>query len=272
MGVFITFGPKCKSRMIIFTHIPKTAGTSFKTLLRANYGISCVEANKVKRLVFTDQHLRFASKVFFRIRAVVGHNLINPTDYLNKEGMQFMTFLRQPLDRCISHYQDRVIRTGMNLSFEQWIGLEENQNLMVRYIAGSDHLDRAKKILTDRFYFVGLTERFDESLKMLNSLLERPLALIYRTRIRSESNHIREQILKDEGSMDLAKRYNELDQQLYDYVLSEIYLPRLAQLSPGFTEIRVNADNLTWKQRLCHTSGVKYNKMVYRPLVKIMKK
>jgi hypothetical protein len=259
-------------QVIIFTHIPKTAGTSFKTLLRANYGIHCVEANKVKRPLFTDQDLRFASKVFFGIRAVVGHNLANPTEHLSREGMVFVTFLRQPLDRCLSHYQDRVVRTGLKMNFEQWIGMEENQNIMVRFIAGSPNLARAKRVLKEQFQFVGFTERFEESLKMLNALLERPLELGYNFKIRSASNQIREQILEDEKCLELARRHNRLDQQLYDYALSEIFLPRLSQLATEIDRTRVQSDKFTWKQRLNHTSAVKYNKMIYRPLVKILKK
>ena len=258
--------------MIAFIHIPKTAGTSFKSLLRANFGICCVESNKVKRSVYTDRDLQFARKVFYRIDAVVGHNLKNPVDHLHEEGMKFLTFLRKPVDRCISHYQDRVIRNGLTMPFEEWISLEDNQNLMVRFIAGSHDLQRAKEILAEQFLFVGFTERFEESLKLLNSLLDKPLTLCYRTSIKSRSNHVREEIIHHQKSMELVVRYNELDQQLYDFAFSEIYLPLLNRHTQGSEQFPVISDRFTRKQRRTFHSSIRYNKLIYRPLVKILKK
>ena len=258
--------------MIAFIHIPKTAGTSFKSLLRANFGISCVESNKVKRSIYTDQDLQFARKVFFRIGAVVGHNLKNPVDHLHEKGMLFLTFLRQPVDRCISHYQDRVIRNGLTMTFEEWIGLEENQNLMVRFIAGSHDLQRAMEILAEQFLFVGFTERFEESLKLLNSLLDKPLTLSYRTSIKSRSNHVREEIINNQKSMELAVMYNELDQQLYDFAFNEIYLPLLSRQAKGIDQFPVISDRFNRKQRRLYHSSIRYNKLIYRSLVKVLNK
>jgi len=258
--------------VIAFLHIPKTAGTSFKSLLRANFGIRCVESNKVKRSIYTDRDLKFARKVFIRIGAVVGHNLKNPVDHLHGQEITLLTFLRQPVDRCISHYQDRVIRNGLTMTFEEWISLEDNQNLMVRLIAGSQDLQRAKEILAGQFLFIGFTERFEESLKLLNSLLDKPLDLSYRTSIRSRSNHVREEIIKNQRSMELAVRHNELDQQLYDFAFSELYLPLLSRHSQGIEKVTVISDRFTRKQRLLFHSSIRYNKMIYRPLVKILDK
>ena len=46
--LFPIFGLLIEPLMILFLHIEKTAGTSFKTLLRANFGIGVVESNKIK--------------------------------------------------------------------------------------------------------------------------------------------------------------------------------------------------------------------------------
>jgi hypothetical protein len=186
--------------------------------------------------------------------------------------MDLITFLRQPVDRFISHYQDRVIRNGLQLTFEEWAGLAENQNLMVRSVAGSDDLEQAKKLLKEQFLFVGFTERFEESLKILNLLLKEPLALAYRTSVRSRSNRVRDEIHKDEQRMELARRCNELDQKLYDYALSQLYLPTLRKLAPGIADTRVSADNFTMRQRLMYTASVKYNNWIYRPLIKLLRR
>jgi hypothetical protein len=70
--------------------------------------------------------------------------------------------------------------------------------------------------------------------------------------------------------MELARRCNELDQQLYDYALSELYLPALHQWADRIADTRVYADQFTRKQRLLYATSVRYNNFIYRPLIKIL--
>lgn len=257
--------------MIYFKHIEKTAGTSFKTLLRSNYGVFVVEANKVKKEVFNQEDFEFASQVFFKIKAISGHNLPPPTE-LNIKDQIPVTFLRNPVARCVSHYQDRVLRNSLTLNFEEWIGMPENQNFMVQAISGSNDLSKAKSILKNDYFFVGITERFEESIRLLKNQFDEPLKLYYNRRITASSNEIKNKILADESSLALLNKYNALDLELYNYAMEEIYLPCLARYQDKIDTIEVNSNNFHFRQKVKHKSSVAYNKYIYRPLIKIFRK
>ena len=131
--------------MIIFTHIPKTAGTTLKYILRKNFGTHHIDSAKVKKPVYSAEDLKFARKIFRHPKAISGHNLVDPATNINEQGAQLITVLRDPLTRCASHYQDEVLRGKLKLSFEDWIADEQHQNLSVKIIAGSDDLYESKK-------------------------------------------------------------------------------------------------------------------------------
>lgn len=56
---------------------------------------------------------------------------------------------------------------------------ESYTNLQIRHIAGAPDLEKAKEILKNQFFFVGLLERFDESMRILQKLFPYPLRLQY---------------------------------------------------------------------------------------------
>ena len=54
---------------------------------------------------FRDEDYRFMRKVFFfGLRSIAGHSLIHPTANLSAP-IQYFTFLREPLGRCLSQYE-----------------------------------------------------------------------------------------------------------------------------------------------------------------------
>src|SRR3954465_11852818 len=104
--------------VIVFLHIPKTAGTTFRFILENTLGVSNCHSNQTKREVFRQADVDFARKLFPRLRAIAGHNLVDPLQ-LSIPGAFYMTFLRDPVMRVISNYQDGVLRGGKQETFEQ---------------------------------------------------------------------------------------------------------------------------------------------------------
>lgn len=256
--------------MIIFSHIPKTAGTSLKFILRCNFGIHHVDTRHTRRKLYTDKDLAFAKKVFPGIQAITGHNLADPPRNIHEPGAHLITVLRQPEVRCASHYQDRVLRGNLKDSFDTWIRNPENQNVICKNLTGSDDVERAKILLKEHYQFVGITEHFQESLKLLQLKLDRPLDLFDKKRIVASSNKIKDGLLKEKSSLALLEKYNRLDREIYDFALKEIFLPALEKHREVLEKIQV--PSVGFKQKYAHrrASSVRYNKFIYRPLIKIL--
>ncbi|MBC8097071.1 MAG: sulfotransferase family 2 domain-containing protein [Akkermansiaceae bacterium] len=208
--------------MIVFLHVPKTAGTSFRFILENSFGYRHCHAGHNRKSVFLNADLQFAQRFFPGMKSIAGHNLVNPLR-IDFPEPHFITFLREPISRVISHYQDSVVRGNNRKSFEAC--LQENaglENLHVKLIAGERNLDKAKRFL-EGCHGVGLTEKFDLSLHLLQRLVPQRLNLQYRRRLVARDNAIRKTIEQDSRLLELAREYNQLDLDLYQFAVNELF-------------------------------------------------
>jgi hypothetical protein len=187
--------------VIAFVHIPKTAGTTLTSILARQYtadelhevmmrGMSWIapQPTIVPRplISFSKIHrLKSALRCRHRLRVVHGHFDLSIMKLL-PDGARCFTLLRDPVERAISHYYhyrrmtaDPIHPLAMESTLEQWVcacDLVEMDNGQTRRLAGEMNLpcgrvtpgmlDRAKAHLA-RFAVVGLTERFEETLILL---------------------------------------------------------------------------------------------------------
>jgi hypothetical protein len=211
--------------------------------------------------------LDFARKVFPGLRSIVGHNLIDPLQ-LSVAKPFFMTMLREPIARVISHYQDSVLRGNNQVSFEETLRRSENlKNLQTQLIGGESNLDKAKRAL-ERCAFVGLTEKFDLSLRVLNGLSPWKLNLDYGRKIVARNNKVKEAIERDSRMLELAREYNKLDLALYRFAVDEIF-PRLCEkacVNPA--DKNPSYQSYTHEALLKFQLGRLYNRL-YRQLCKV---
>jgi hypothetical protein len=188
--------------LIAFVHIPKTAGTALNSMLARQYspdevhevmmrGMSWVVPRPVlvpRPLISFSKlrRLKAALRDRRRVHLVRGHFDLSIMDVLPSDA-RFFTMLRDPVERAISHYyhyrrmtSDPTHALAMRSTLSEWVsarGLVEMDNGQTRRLAGEMDLpcgrvtprtlDRAKSNLAERFAVVGLTERFDESLVLL---------------------------------------------------------------------------------------------------------
>jgi len=253
--------------MIVFLHIPKTAGSTFQFILENTFGISACHTNHTKRPVFQQDDFAFAQRFFPRMKSLAGHNLLDPLA-LSLPNPYHITFLREPVARVFSHYQDSVLTGAKTWTFEQFMQQSENaDNLHVRLMAGGFDLDKAKRYL-ERCDFVGLTEKFDLSLHVLEKLSPYRLNLKYKRRRTAANNHVRSRVADDPQMIDLAREHNQLDLALYDFAVKEIF-PKFCSRAGLDPESKVASfDAYTtdrhWRYRCCHL----YNLIIYRQCAK----
>jgi hypothetical protein len=252
--------------MIVFLHINKTGGTSFRSILEKNFGASCCHTNQTRRALFTQSDLAFVKKVFPRLRAITGHNLIDPLQ-LSVPDPFYATFLREPVARAISHYQDSVLRGTNRTSFEESLKTDPHlNNWHVKLMAGGEDLAKAKRYL-ERCDFIGLTEKFNLSLKVFGRLAPCPLNLNYKRLVVAKTNTIQKALLADPRMLELAREHNQLDLELYAFAVNEIFprLCRKADVNPA--DAVPSYEVLKNDRRLKYKFGRVYNK-VFRQVYK----
>ena len=262
--------------IIGFLHISKTAGTTVKFILRnSTYLRHCDLQPLIKYGIFTNDDFKFLRKIFFfGVRSISGHSLICPTANLSAP-IQYFTFVRDPLQRCLSHYQHLKRsrrRCGEDITFEEFIQDKDVANHQVRCIAGDSDLAKAKHELSQLYLFVGLTERFAESMLVLQRLCPYPLKLEYTRRHVTMDNIAKQEVLANLEHCRLLQESNQLDLQLYAYVRDELYpeLRKKAGLSV--------ADDVDEKRFLpksypvCYKFTRAYNMAVYRSLSKVRRR
>jgi len=256
--------------MFIFLHIPKTGGSTFNFVIGNNFGITACPTNHAKKKEFTQSDLDFARNAYPRLRCITGHNLVQPLKYCVPDPF-YATFVREPVARVISHYQMTVHddRDQNRMSFEE--SLQKNdllQNLQVKLMAGKPDVDEAKRFL-EKCSFVGVTERFDLSLEVLNRLSPRKWRLNYCRRRVAKDNAVQKSLLADNRLMDVARDSNKLDLELYRFAVEEIF-PKLctkAGMSPSdkvgsYDTYRTERHFRFWMYDF-------YSRVVYRQLCKL---
>ena len=173
----------------LFMHIPKTAGTTFRTIVDEQYGFQNVltyyNQNSTQLLDNLEMTLRAGSHDY---RALIGHfqygvhlPLTSPSKYV--------TFLRNPLERAASSYYENVKimspavldGDGKLMSFGDCLREREEffANQQIKMMIGKGametidarDLQRAQDNIQRDFIFTGISEYFDASILLLSRLI-----------------------------------------------------------------------------------------------------
>ncbi len=215
---------------IAFVHIQKTAGTSMKFILKHSFGTGHCDVNPLDPApgsVFGADDLAFARRIYPRLESISGHEIVEPTRHLGAAVMPY-TMLREPVSRMISHFQDKNVRGRAGLDIDAFLADPSQHDFQVRKIAGAPDLEKAKGLLRDHYFFVGLTERFAASMRLLAAVCPYPLDLRYQRQNKAADDSIRRALESDPAAMARIGAANRLDRALYEWV-SEVLLPeRLA--------------------------------------------
>ena len=239
-----------RNGLIAFVHIPKTAGGTVSAMFLTAYSYQGLhKAGNYMR--GPEQALRKVTKspqAWKKWRGKGGRVSIGHMPYAAfRDHMPpdtlYMTFLREPVDRALSHYHrhiarrdprragkpsssGRVIAESLEHAFE--VAPERLSDLQTRFLCDRpDHdgplpasaLDEAKRNLST-FEFVGLQEHFDESMARLKRLLglEAIGSDAYESRHVSSDRPTVDELPADERA--LIAEHNLLDAELYEFAQS----------------------------------------------------
>ncbi|MBD3393784.1 MAG: hypothetical protein GF418_16760 [Chitinivibrionales bacterium] len=214
------------NKIILFRHIVKTAGSTFKFVLANSFGLSFCNSMMVKTSAFDSRYLNLAKRLFPRLRAIGGHNVTLDAAFRTDRFFR-VTFLREPVSRTISEYQHAIGRTTdvpkAVDSFPQWLNNTSTPNQQTRKVARREDLDEAKYRLENIYDFVGLTEQFDASLRILSRMAPHQLDIDYARKQTSEQVTVGEEIRKTRKHVEAIRAANELDRALYDYAREHLF-------------------------------------------------
>lgn len=211
--------------MLVFVHMHKTGGNTVSHMLRSTYGLRHCQVEPWTGPPFNPQDLKVVRTLYPRLRSIAGHRITAHVDLPdNGTEYRYFTLMRNPLKLCASRFQYKVQVTGKkNLLFEEWIREEWPRNHQTKWIAGDEDVDKAIRTIQEKNIFVGLTERFDESMVMLKGLVANDLDISYRRVNVAPKNTIKNQLLETERTRQMIVEAQQADLELYRYVSEEIY-------------------------------------------------
>lgn len=249
---------------IIFTHIPKTGGVSFINLIKRQFKSNEILLWWPTKNYPIDAAENLFSALPRETKLIQDHIPFGIHSYLPLPAT-YITFLREPIKRTISDYNFWYWINHRNRKINHIHDLEyfcemTGDNLMTRFISGLDlqhvyklgglnnfrlkrvtenailpdycqqcppeMLEIAKKNLKNHFSFIGITERFDESLVLLKRNLawkniyyyKKNVAPYFKRNVIIPKKKLDKTI--SDNTLNYIKKQNQLDIELYKYVLS----------------------------------------------------
>jgi hypothetical protein len=258
--------------MLAQVHIMKTAGQTICGILRRSFaGNHC---DLVVPRPAQAKDIRWAMRFYPGLKSIAGHCVVPYAD-LESAGFRprYFTFLREPVERCVSHYQFSVLKNGCRQPFLQW--LAQHANFQTQILSNSADGGRAIELLETKVGFVGLVERFNESLVLLRHWAGEELDVRYRSRNVAVDNQIKSKLLADSKMVARIRASHAEDQKLYDYARNVVYPRHIARYGPGLTAaLEVLEESLPAEATLSleqFVASAKRN-MLYKPLTRYMRK
>ncbi len=170
--------------MIIFAHHAKTGGSTLVKAFEATYGRENVYFDEDARLLrnngwFKRKYINVRQR-FSRWEERAGYKVIhghmNPDKYRRAfPGAFFVTLYRHPFEQLLSHYHYWLRSPHLTHTHPLCAWLHEEhpsaEEFAERFITRRIIKNRLRVFDPDRFDFVGITERLDDSMQLLRSRL-----------------------------------------------------------------------------------------------------
>ena len=214
--------------MLVFVHVSKTGGSTITHMLRSSYGTRHCQVEPWHGTwagpPFSADDLRRLRTIYPDLKSIAGHRVMGYVDLETTPDPTYLTFMRDPVKAAASRFQAKV-RTARRreLVFEEWVERDWTCNRHTKQLAGVDDVGRAIRVIEERNIFVGLTERFDESLVMMRGLLANDLNISYEPVNITRDDRLARELLETERTRNLLVESQKLDLELYEYAKRALY-------------------------------------------------
>lgn len=261
-----------ENELLLSIHIYKTAGLTFHSIIDRQFSRDELLYPSIQGISRIESQLKKGDDSnILKYKLVHGHFPFGWHKYFNRP-FRYITFLRNPVSRVVSDYKYNKKFSGghnhqyaANMTIEEYIDchqLLDMDNGMTRFIAGDfqtpfgqltmDTYNQALYNIDTYFAFVGITERFDDSLLLLGDLLDWK-------KVYYESKNVtkKTEVVLDEDVINKIRNNNQYDLLLYTYCCKRFAIE--------FSEI----DNLKYKKFVFDLLNTMYNYIhpVYRRMI-----
>jgi hypothetical protein len=231
------------SDLILFLHIPKSAGSTVHHFLNMQFGsekVCSINWHENPDALRNYEDLTPAAK--HQLRAVSGHFQFGLHEHLGRPST-YITMLRDPVDRVVSFYYFALANpdvfihsTAAKMSLDEFVkcnAIFQLDNFQVRLLAGklnapvgtltSIDVEQAKNNLHNHFSVVGVQDDVDAFLASVSQRFKIPNIRVpsqNRTRNRPSLERVAS------STKETIKAQNALDQEIYEFVKNTLPPPK----------------------------------------------
>ncbi|WP_162558662.1 sulfotransferase family 2 domain-containing protein [Robertkochia solimangrovi] len=223
---------------IIFMHLPKCGGSTMSTILNRFYqkentfNVKVIENVRLNIDDFTGLNQSQRDE----LNLLTGHIHFGIHKYFTN-SYDYITFLRDPVERIVSFYY-YVKRTPEHRLYQNKLFSKETSlydfvinstegdihNGQIRFISGivdspNIMLERALENIYSNFSFVGIVEKFDESLILLQNMYGWNTPTY---KILNETKHRPKIEMLDTQTLEVIRDMNKGDIELYNLMKAEL--------------------------------------------------
>ncbi len=224
--------------LLAFVHIAKTGGETVETLLRSAHGPRHCDARyvpprgeggdpfAVRHVVpkYGPAQFRRALRLHPGLRSIGGHPVTLWSELETvRPDVRYFCLVREPLARDVSHYLFHRRHDRPCLDWERWLEWDVPWNHQAKMLSPDGRADDALARVARLRPFIGLTERFDESLVILRRLFAPGLNIAYVRRNTAPDREPARAMLADPATRAALQARNGEDRAIYDHVANELY-------------------------------------------------
>jgi hypothetical protein len=227
--------------LLSFIHVAKTGGQSVETLLESAYGIRHTAAVEWEPRPVVDpwdvdfvvpkydpDDFRRLKRLCPIMKSVGGHSVALWSNVHEVQPTQYFSIVREPIKRGASHFQYQVRTEAEALDWARWCEWPVHQNHQVKMFSRRADTQDAIAAIQRHGVFVGLTERFDESLVVFKRLFRPDLNICYTRTNTARDNAIADGLLADPAKRAELERMYRDEIPLYEWIANEYY-PRFVK-------------------------------------------